>query len=256
MGTLIKQELYKLVHKKGTWIAIVFMLATQVCFALLRKAFPKFFLLTSLVSNDYLGGGLYLFIMIASAASIIAMEFQYGTVKQLLYRQYYRSQVFISKLIVLIIQLVVLQVLASLMTFNLTALLFPSFNWGMAVGGGQTLLQQYFLAMGGNALVNLLLLSVVILIATLLKTNAAAITSGFIGYFISMAASSVLLALISRWHWLRFNPFTMLMTSSQIMTPKLSTITLMSTPLMITLTVAYTILFTFIAYFSFRKRSV
>ncbi|MFD1465412.1 ABC transporter permease [Lapidilactobacillus mulanensis] len=256
MGTLIKQELYKLTHKKGTWIAIGIMVVLQIIPALVQKADSEFFQLSSLISNDYLGGGLYLFIMIASAASIIAMEFQYGTIKQLLYRQYYRSQVFISKLIVIFMQLVVLKVISTIMTFTLTALLFPSFDWDQKIEGSQTLLQLYFLGMGGNVLVTVFLLSVVILIATLLKTNAAAITSGFIGYFVSMAASSVLLLLINKWHWLRFNPFSMLMTSSQIISPDMSQATLMSTPLMITLTFVYTILFTFIAYFSFRKRSV
>lgn len=35
--------------------------------------------------------------MIAACSSIIAMEFQYGTIKELLYRKYYRGQILISK---------------------------------------------------------------------------------------------------------------------------------------------------------------
>ncbi|GEL13506.1 hypothetical protein FC15_GL001603 [Lapidilactobacillus concavus DSM 17758] len=255
MGTLIKQEIYKLTHKKGTWFAIGLMILVQVAFALMQHSNPKLYGLESLVNNDYLGGGIYLFIMIASAASIIAMEFQYGTIKQLLYRQYYRSQIFISKLIVLFMQLVVLQVIASLVSFMLTAIFSPNFDWMQKVGSN-TFLHQYLVGILGNGLVNCLLLSVVILIATLLKTNAAAITSGFIGYFVSMAASGIILVLINKWHWLRFNPFTMLMTSSQLLTPSMSKVTLMSTPLMVSLTIGYAVLFTVIAYLSFRKRHV
>jgi ABC-2 type transport system permease protein len=87
MGTLIKQELYKLNHKKGTWLALAFMVVVQIGFAVLSWRYPKFFGTSMLVMNNYVGGMLVDFIMIASAASMIAMEFQYGTIKQLLISQ-------------------------------------------------------------------------------------------------------------------------------------------------------------------------
>ncbi len=257
MGTLVKQELYKLTHKKGTWLAIVFMVLVQVGFAGLRLKYPHFMPLSNLIMNGYIGGLLVLFIMIASCASTIAMEFQYGTIKQLLYRQYYRSQVFVSKLIVLVLQLVVLQVIASGVSFLLTIGLFPKFDWQQTVVGGHTWIEQYGLGLAGNLLMMVMLLSVVVLLATWFKTNAAAIATGFIGYFVIQVAGSLILLLIQRWEWLKWNPFTMLLIGSQMVAPKTySTLTHLDTGVMAWCTFGYTVLFTLIAYLSFRRRSV
>ncbi|WP_461214691.1 ABC transporter permease [Lacticaseibacillus sp. GG6-2] len=257
MGTLVKQELFKLTHKKGTWFAVIFMVLVQVGFAGLRLKYPDFMALPRLIANGYIGGMLVLFIMIASCASTIAMEFQYGTIKQLLYRQYYRSQVFVSKLIVLVLQLVVLQAIACAVSFLLTVILFPEFDWQQSVAGGNTWIQQYGLALAGNLLMMLLLLSVVVLLATLFKTNAAAIATGFIGYFVIQAAASLILLLIQKWEWLKWNPFTMLLIGSQMAAPKVySPLTHLDTGIMALCTFGYTVLFTLIAYLSFRRRSV
>lgn len=255
MGTLIKQELYKLVHKRGTWLALAFMVLTQIGFAIIGKFNPEILSIDTLIASNYIGGALIIFIMIASTATIISMEFQYGTIKQLLYRQYYRSQIFISKIIVLLLQFLVLQVVATLMTFILTFILKPDFHW-QAPFSHQTFIQQYFLSMGGNWLVTLLLLSFVLLLATWFKTNAAAIVSGFVGYFIVQIASSLLILLIGRWEWLKWNPLTMLLVQAQINSPDMSKVTMLSTSTMVAGALIYTVIFTVIAYFSFRKRSV
>lgn len=257
MGTLIKQEAYKLTHKKGTWFALLFMVLVQIGFAGIRLKYPKFMPLNTLAASDFIGGSLVLFIMIASAATMIAMEFQYGTIKQLLYRQYYRSQVFISKLIVLVLQLVVLQAIASAVTFLLTTLLFPKFDWQQKITAEQTLLHQYGVGLLGHLLVTLMLLSVVVLLATWFKTNAAAIATGFIGYFVIQVAGGFIIALIQKWEWLKWNPFTMLLVGSQMTDPKTyADLTHLSTNLMVLCTLGYTVVFTVIAYLSFRRRSV
>lgn len=255
MGTLIKQELYKLVHKRGTWLGAILMVAVQIGFAIISHFNPTIISADSLTKNNYIGGALIIFIMIASTATIISMEFQYGTIKQLLYRQYYRSQVFMSKIIVILLQFISLQVLSTIMTFILTYILNPNFGWTDKIGH-QTVIEQYFLSLGGNSLVTLLLLSFVLLLASLFKTNAAAIASGFVGYFIAQIAASLLILLISRWEWLKWNPLTMLLVQAQITSPVMHKLTMLSTPVMVYCTLGYTVLFTVIAYLSFRKRSV
>lgn len=256
MGTLIKQELFKLTHKKGTWLALAFMVLVQIGFAAWMWRNPKFLSPQMMISMNYVGGMLVDFIMIASVASTIAMEFQYGTIKQLLYRKYYRSQVFVSKLIVMLLQLVGLQVVASGMTGLLTLLVKPHFDW-QQTANNMPLWQAYLVNTGASLLVLLLLLSVVILMATWFKTNAAAIACGFIGYFVASVAASILVMFIRYQHWLKWNPFTMLLVGNQIEDPKTyHALTLLDTPVMIACTVGYTVLFTFIAYLSFRRRAV
>lgn len=125
MGTLIGQELFKLVHKVGTWIAVGVMVVIQFAFIAGGLIYPKVFNQAGMITSDFVADSIIVFIMIASTASIIAMEFQYGTIRQLLYRQYYRSQVFISKLITLVIQLVCLHLIASLVTMVASLVAFP-----------------------------------------------------------------------------------------------------------------------------------
>ena len=251
MGTLIGQELFKLVHKVGTWIAVGVMVIIQFAFIAGGLIYPKVFNQAGMITSDFVADSIIVFIMIASTASIIAMEFQYGTIRQLLYRQYDRSQVFISKLITLVIQLVCLHLIASLVTMVASLVAFPDFDWTASDH-----LKNYALTQGGETLTLLLLLSAVLLLATLFKTNAAAIAVGFVGYFLVEIAGTILVSLIQKWEWLKWLPFTMLMTSSQILTPGLKSMTKLDLPWMIGLTCAYTVLLTVISYLSFRRRAV
>ena len=255
MGTLIKQEVYKQFHKRGWLIATLIMVLGQVGFGIWGKMQPKWFPADALISEDYIMGEIVIFIAVASTASIVSMEYQYGTMKQLLYRQYYRSQVFVSKIITVLLQLAFLQVVACATTFILTLILHPSYDW-LAEVGGATTLQTYFKRIGGDLLVDLLLLSVVLMLSTLFKSNAAAIATGLVGYFLITLAATLLLVAIGYWHWLKWNPFTFLLVGAQILNPNMAHSTFMSTETMIAGTLVYTVVFGFIAYLSFRKRSI
>ncbi|WP_179393895.1 ABC transporter permease [Lacticaseibacillus absianus] len=256
MGTLIKQEWYKLAHKNGTWIAIGVMVAIQVFVAVMGRLYPDVALLKPEVTTivDYYGGGLVIFIAIANVASTVSMEFQYGTMKQLLYRQYYRSQVFMSKVIVAICHFVLLQAIASVVTFALAAGL-NGYDW-MAVHQGRSNLAAYGLSLAGFMLMGLMLLSCALMLSTVLKTNAAAIISGFVGYFVVEIASSILTALIAKWEFLKWNPFTFLLVGQQLTSDSVRSLTHLSDPVMIAGSLIYTLVFGLIAYASFRKRSI
>lgn len=256
MFQLVKQETYKLVRKTGTWIALGIMLVIQLLIAILAKSVPDFLSPTAAVSGSFIGSSIALFIMLAAAASIIAMEFQYGTIKQLLYRKYYRSQVFMSKIIVIVCHAALLWVIQFAMTLLLKVILFPKVDLMQKVAHGQTLLSGMVRASGAELLTALLLLSMVVLLATLFKSNAAAITTGYIGYFLIQVASNLMLLVIDRWEWVKWNPFTMLLFKNQVAVPELSKFTHLTTPVMAAGSVVYTVLFTLIAYACFRKRSV
>ncbi|WP_225048474.1 ABC transporter permease subunit [Lacticaseibacillus kribbianus] len=254
MGTLIKQEFYKLFHKTGTWIAIGIMVGLQIAFAIIRMANPDLFTLGDLVTSDFMGGGLVIFLAVAATASIVAQEFQFGTMKQLLYRKYYRSQVFVSKVITMVLYLVFLQVIATAVTVVLSVTT-GKYDW-LKVVGKHANWETYSISVIGFFLVSLLLLSVVLLLSTLLKSNAAAVATGIVGYFLMYIASGILIALIAKWEFVKWSPFTFLMVGSQLSSESVSKVTQLSTPVMVIGSLAYTALFTVIAYLSFRKRSV
>lgn len=256
MLTLIKQELYKLLHKSGTYIGLACIFFFQIAFAVIARIYPKFMSGSAAFGDSFTGATIAVFVMIAAGASIIAMEFQYGTVRPLLYRKYYRSQVYISKIVVVVLHALVLYVLQFLMTMVLKFTLFPKIDLGASVGHGQTVFSSLLLSTGASFTTLLLLLSVVLLLSTLFKSNATAITCGYVAYFAMGIASNFLLILIAHWHWLKWNPLTMMLLGSQVGTPMMSKLTLMSTPVMFWCSVAYTVVFAFIGYALFRKRSV
>ncbi|KRM86537.1 ABC transporter permease [Lacticaseibacillus thailandensis] len=256
MLTLVRQELYKLFHKTGTWVAMVIMVAIQVAFAIAARQLPDIFNATALFNDQFVGGELVIFLAIALTASIIAMEFQYGTIRQLLYRRYYRSQVFVSKVITVLIGLVLMEVLSNAVTWALKFGLFPQVDLNTKVNGGRTLLVYYAQNLGATLLTTLLLLSLVLLLATLFKSNAAAIVTGIIGYFVASLAGSFLVLLIGQYEWVKWNPFTMLMLANQVDTPSYAQLTMLSTPVMIGCSLGYTVVLGCCAYLSFRHRSV
>ncbi|WP_127848592.1 ABC transporter permease [Lacticaseibacillus hulanensis] len=255
MGTLIKQELFKLVHKKGTWIGAALIVLVQFGIAALAKMQGKIFGPADMFQSTFLGTSMTLFVLIASTASIVSMEFQYGTVKQLLYRKFYRSQVFLSKVCVVVLHMLALFALELAVTFAIKFAIFPQVDLAAKYMG--TPAWQYLLiGQGGEILTALLLLSFVLLMSTLFKTNAAAIACGYVGYFLISMASTLLLMVIARWHWVKWNPFTMLMLPQQLQSPDIAKATYLSNPEMIGGLVVYTVVFTLIAYLSFRKRNV
>lgn len=255
MGTLIKQELFKLTHRKGTWIGAAIILIVQVGIATLAKTHGDIFSPSAMFESSFAGTSMALFVIIASTASILSMEFQFGTLKQLLYRKYYRSQVFMSKVIVVIMHLIVMYAMQLAMTFALKFTLFPKIDLTSKVQGMPE--WQYLLVgQGGEVLSAMLLLSIVLLLSTWFKSNAAAIASGYIGYFVVSMASSLLLLAIARWHWVKWNPLTMLMLSDQLQDNRMQKLTYLTNPEMIGGLAAYTVVITLIAYLSFRKRSV
>ena len=93
MFILVKQELFKLLHKKSTWILTLALLIIQVMAGFNTKGNPH----SGYFNYDYLGLPLIILFLIASSATIMSNEFEYGTIKELLYRRYSRGQVLSSK---------------------------------------------------------------------------------------------------------------------------------------------------------------
>jgi ABC-2 type transport system permease protein len=187
--------------------------------------------------------------MISSAASIIAMEYQYGTLKMLLYRQFSRLQVFMSKMLTIVIHLVTLQTLATVTGISLTLMAFPKYDVQ------QHLLKQLSEALS-EVLMVLLLLSLVILLATCFRSNAAAIASGFISYFGIQLIGSFLLLAVQRWEWLKWSPLTMMMFSAQIEEPQITRFTHLNTLTLGIGATFYLVGFMMVAYSRFRKQPV
>ncbi|RRK09240.1 hypothetical protein D1831_13845 [Lactiplantibacillus garii] len=97
MITLVRQELYKLSKQRPVRLFFGFLLLFQVILAVYTARYPQF-----LTSHDSFINGFYAYIpttffLIAIGSTHLTIERQAGTLRLLLYRQYSRTTVLLSK---------------------------------------------------------------------------------------------------------------------------------------------------------------
>ena len=257
MISLVKEEIYKLINKKSTLAITVCLLVVMTGFAVLIKVQPKIIGAKAMFDASYTGLTWVVLVLIAACGSIIAMEFEYGTIKEILYRQYYRGQVLISKWLTMLLYSVYLFVL----TFGYSLILkFALFNSKIDLannyGRAHSLLVSTVLSYAGQFVSLWMILSLVLLLSTLFKSNAAAISIGIIGYFALSMVSQLMLLAIQKWNWLKWNPLNMMNLGNQVLDSSFKKLTLLSTTQMTWGCLVYTAVFLFISYVVFKKRSV
>ncbi|HBK5801642.1 TPA: ABC transporter permease, partial [Enterococcus faecium] len=103
MTLLVKQELFKLIKKKSTAVLSVLLVVLLIGTALLAKKYTTIIDPVEMTAQLFSATSWIVFIMIAAASTIISMEAQYGTLKNLLYRKYSRGEILVSKWITLVI---------------------------------------------------------------------------------------------------------------------------------------------------------
>lgn len=210
MWTLVRQESFKLTRKVSTWISTGFLVGFEILFAFLSRIYPQTFVPANMFESLYFSRPIIIFYMIAATATIITMEFQYGTMKQVLYRRYSRGQILVSKWLAVFLYTLYWYVMSTGIALLLKAMLFHhTLSIHQGAGDGMSIFTRG-LAISAASLVSLwLLLSVVFLLANLFRNSAAAVSVGIIGYFAAYIVTQLLTILIQKWDWAKWNPVTM-----------------------------------------------
>lgn len=258
MITLVKQETFKLLHKKSTYAVSATLLIIMTIYAVLTKNYPKYWgAPQGQFAGMFTGATWIVFFMIAACSSIIAMEFQYGTIKELLYRKYYRGQILVSKWITMLLYSIYFYVLAFVWSLLLKVVLFnDKFQLSDTYQSGHSVIEAQWLGIIGTFLTVWLVLSLVLLLANIFKSTAAAISIGIIGYFALSIISNVMFLLMQKWEWLKWNPLNMMNLPQQLLSDSVHKMTLLSTPEMVCGSLVYTAIFMAISYVVFKRRSV
>lgn len=102
MGSLIKQECFKLSKKKSTWIWPIVIIAIMITLLFISQN-SDIMSSEGLIQGGFSGFYWVVILMIVQASTIISMEFHYETIKNVLYRNYSRTSIVISKVITLVI---------------------------------------------------------------------------------------------------------------------------------------------------------
>ena len=131
--------------------------------------------------------------MIIQAATIITMEFHYGTIKNLLYRNYSRMSIILSKFIALFIYSLALFIATTLISLGLKLILFSDMDILKQSGDNLSLLQEHLLTSLASYIGMWLILSLTLLISCLLKSPGVSIAIGIVFYFASSIISGILL---------------------------------------------------------------
>ncbi|MCM0599049.1 ABC transporter permease [Periweissella fabalis] len=255
MTTLLRQEMFKLRHQNITWITVGFNLIVMTLFAVLTKLKPTWFDANNEVAMGFSGTLFLVFFLIGVASTIVAAEFQYGTIKALLYRKYYRGQVFASKVVTLLVYSIINYIIIFGYTMVLKLILFGNVDLTAKIGK-TTIIGQLGLNLLGSFVGLWLILALVLLIANLFKTSSAAITIGILSYFAASILQVVQSFAIQKWNWLKWNPLNMLNAGAQIKDSTLHSFTKLSLTAITTGSIVYTLIFLLIGYYIFKKRNV
>ena len=253
MMRLYRQELTKLFKKKSTiWCAVV-LVGIALIFATLAHVKPTIFPAKVMFSANFEVRQFIVFFMVAAAATMVTMEFQFGTIKQVLTQRYSRRLVLVSKWLVLLTYSLLLYIGSSLFAILLKVSLM---NDKFAIFTRPKFWHGWLAGVGGDFLNTWLLISIVLLVAALFKSSGAAVTVGIIGYFVLGMVNIPMIALIRKYTWLKWNPINMFNYAAQLGSPTLDKITKLSNSQLFWGNIAYLVLFLALGLQLFRRREI
>lgn len=256
MGTLVRQELYKIYKKKSTLILFGILIMIMIFVAFMSSKQPDILVPADMFIAGYSAFGLAVFILIIQAGTIITMEFEHGTIKNLLLRNHSRTQVLISKWITLFIYTFILYGSTTLIAIILKMTFNSDLSFSQTISGNMSAIQTLLGTAAGTFVNVWLLMSLVLLLSTIFRNTAVSVASGIIFYFVASIVSGILFLAIERWEWLKWNPFNMINLSNQMIQKDIEAMTHLTIPEMLGGSFVYIAVFLFLVYVVFQKRNV
>ncbi|RRI62683.1 ABC transporter permease [Pseudomonas aeruginosa] len=256
MGTLIKQECFKLCKKKSTFIIPIIVILLMVVQAIISKNYDDVFSPQSSIESAFSGFSWFIFLLIIQASTIISMEFYHGTIKNLLYRKYTRTNIIISKIITLVIFSLLYFIISIVVGFILWAIFFNNINLLESKGDELSLLSKMLLTGLGTYVGTWLVLSVTLLISCAMKSPGVSIAVGIVFYFATSILSGILTIIVDKWEWLKWNPISMMNIMIQIIDKEMKKFTKLELHELFIGNIVYIIIFLILVVFVFKKKNV
>ena len=256
MGTLIKQECFKLCKKKSTFIIPIIIILLMVVQAIISKNYDDVFSPQSSIESAFSGFSWFIFLLIIQASTIISMEFYHGTIKNLLYRKYTRTNIIISKIITLVIFSLLYFIISIVVGFILWAIFFNDINLLESKGDELSLLSKMLLTGLGTYVGTWLVLSVTLLISCAMKSPGVSIAVGIVFYFATSILSGILTIIVDKWEWLKWNPISMMNIMVQIVDKSMKKFTKLELHELFIGNIIYIIIFLILVVFVFKKKNV
>ncbi|HDC5722687.1 TPA: ABC transporter permease [Staphylococcus aureus] len=250
MGTLIKQECFKLFKKKSTFIAPIVFILLMVAQGYIATKYNEIFTPQESFTSAYNGFSWFAFILIIQASTIISMEFHYGTIKNLLYREYSRTTMIVSKIITLFIISLIYFVITIIASIVIGSLFFNDLNIFESSGN------QLLLVSLGTFVGVWLVLSLTLLLSSATNSTGVAIAVGIVFYFASSILAVIQTALLEKIDWLKWNPINMMNIMLQTVEKGFSKSTKLELHELFIGNIAYISIFLILVVFIFKKKNI
>lgn len=250
----LKVEIFKFFKKKSTYVSLVILISIEYISAWIIKI-QKISNVKDFFYNSFYATSALVFIMIGMACSIITMEFQDNTLKNLLVQGHKRAEVLCSKWLTLLAYMVLAYVLIYVNDFIIKFTMFPKLKLFSKVGS-YTLISKTFAYIGMLSLTMWLVLSIVLLVSSLFKNSGISITVGILTYLSASMIGTLLSWLIKKWSWIKFNPLNMIFLPSQFLDSTVHSVTHLSISGLVTGNICYVILFLILDMLIFEKKSI
>lgn len=252
MAYSIKQEFYKLVHRKITWISAILLLFLMIFTGFsLTEEVKKLVLTLTFDSSDFI-----MFILVIVGATSFSMEFQNNAILTLLYKSANKIEVYLSKYVVLFIYDIFLHVLAIFYTIILRYTIFRSnVNWNTVYLYHQPVWINMLATSAIDLITTMLIIAIVFLLSCSINSNAIVITVSLLVTFLGQSISSDL----TRSHMLvgimKWNPFNMVNLTRQYANYGMYVLTThLRNPQILLGSIIYIVIFFIIGYLIFRKK--
>lgn len=252
MAYSIKQEFYKLVHRKITWISAILLLFLMIFTGFsLTEEVKKLVLTLTFDSSDFI-----MFILVIVGATSFSMEFQNNAILTLLYKSANKIEVYLSKYIVLFIYDIFLHVLAIFYTIILRYTIFRSnVSWNTVYLYHQPVWINMLATSAIDLITTMLIIAIVFLLSCSINSNAIVITVSLLVTFLGQSISSDL----TRSHMLvgimKWNPFNMVNLTRQYANYGMYVLTThLRNPQILLGSIIYIVIFFIIGYLIFRKK--
>lgn len=247
MLALIRQELYKQLHGKFYigWGIVTLAMALFAGFV-----YHSSKELSQINANGPIFSSAIIVVLVAMivfASSILTTDFSNNTVKYLFARQFSRGKIFLSKLVTIVVMYVYLLVVSFVSTLIANALFNKMRSIPFDVFGNRISGMSFYL---------FLMLSLVLLISCLFKSNAVAIAIGIVFYFVVSIINPFLSIFIYYHSWVKYIPLTFLNVYSQTISPMMSEMTKLSLNEMRVGSIIWGIVFLLITYVVYNRRNV
>lgn len=249
MRDMIYQEFYKFKKLRSVYFGILFVIIMIIYTALTSENSANMFIV-GFGMAQWIG-----MILITISSYFILMECDYNTIIQIIYKNNSKFKIYFSKLWIIIIYSIILHLIGFTLTMLIKFLYFNnSYNISDQIYN-KSLFESLIINTFGSFAMNLLLCSIIFLLANITYSNVVVVGTGLcFSFFGNSVMSAVMSALKFTKPILKWNPFNMFSIMKQLPNGRYNHAIELNNLSLVIGTFAYIIVFLYMGFICFKKR--